>query len=187
MHNVSNALGAIAMSMQFGVQFDQAADALSIFGGVARRFDIQGQDGGATFVDDYAHLPNEIAAVLSGVRDESDKWSRVVAVFQPNRFNRMSQISHLYANSFVDADLIVVTDIYASGTQPIAGVTGQLVVDAVVAAHPQARIVYKPERADLVEFLADEIKSGDLCVSMGCGDIATLPSEVIARRRGTLH
>lgn len=183
-HNVSNALGAIAMAMQFGVDFDNAADSLSRFGGVARRFDVQGTEGGATFVDDYAHLPNEIAAVLSGARDESDKWSRVVAVFQPNRFNRMSVMSHLYADAFVNADLVIVTDIYSSGTRPIAGVTGELVVDAIRKSHPASKIAYLPNRADLVEFLANEIKSGDLCISMGCGDIATLPSEVISRRRG---
>ena len=183
-HNVSNALAALAMAMQFGVEFEQAAQALSNFGGVARRFDVQGVDHGATFVDDYAHLPNEISAVLSGVRDESDNWSRVVAVFQPNRFNRMSVISHLYADSFVSADLIVITDIYSSGTEPISGVTGQLVVDAILESHPNSRVIYQPSRTNLVEFLADEIKDGDLCISMGCGDISSLPSEVIARRRG---
>ncbi len=183
-HNVSNALGAIVMAMQFGVRFDRATEALSRFAGVTRRFDIQGVDNGATFVDDYAHLPSEIAAVLSGVRDESDKWSRVVAVFQPNRFNRMSVMSHLYADAFIAADLVVVTDIYSSGTTPIAGVTGQLVVDAILESHPESRVVYQPNRTNLVEFLADEIKSGDLCISMGCGDIATLPREVISLRRG---
>jgi UDP-N-acetylmuramate--alanine ligase len=183
-HNVSNALAAIAMAMQFGVEFGQAAQALSGFGGVARRFDVRGVDDGATFVDDYAHLPNEISAVLSSVRDESDKWSRVVAVFQPNRFNRMSMISHLYGDSFVAADLIVITDIYSSGTEPIAGVTGQLVVDAILESQPQSHVIYQPSRENLVEFLADEIKDGDLCISMGCGDISSLPNEVIARRRG---
>ena len=183
-HNVSNALAALAMAMQFGVEFEQAAQALSNFGGVARRFDVQGVDHGATFVDDYAHLPNEISAVLSGVRDESDNWSRVVAVFQPNRFNRMSVISHLYADSFVAADLVVITDIYSSGTEPISGVTGQLVVDAILESHPNSRVIYQPSRTNLVEFLADEIQDGDLCISMGCGDISSLPSEVIARRRG---
>ena len=183
-HNVGNALGAIAMAIQLGVRFDQAVEALSKFGGVARRFEIRGVNNGATFVDDYAHLPNEIAAVLSGVRDESDKWTRVIAVFQPNRFNRMSLISHLYADAFIAADLVVVTDIYSSGTQPIAGVTGQLVVDAILKSHPETRVVYQPNRLDLVEFLADEIKSGDLCISMGCGDIAILPDEVMAIRGG---
>ena len=79
---------------------------------------------------------------------------------------------------------MVVTDIYASGTEPIAGVTGELVVDAIRKSHPECKIVYQPNRADLVEFLAGELKSGDLCISMGCGDIATLPQEVIASRKG---
>jgi UDP-N-acetylmuramate--alanine ligase len=96
----------------------------------------------------------------------------------------MSVISHLYADAFVAADLVVVTDIYPSGTQPIAGVTGQLVVDAILKSHPELKVVYQPLRANLVEFLADELKTGDLCISMGCGDIATLPQEVIAQRRG---
>jgi UDP-N-acetylmuramate--alanine ligase len=78
----------------------------------------------------------------------------------------------------------VITDIYSSGTEPIAGVTGQLVVDAILKSHPNSRVIYQPSRTNLVEFLADDIKVGDLCISMGCGDIASLPSEVIARRRG---
>jgi UDP-N-acetylmuramate--alanine ligase len=78
----------------------------------------------------------------------------------------------------------VITDIYSSGTEPIAGVTGQLVVDAILKSHPQSNVVYRPNRKNLVEFLADEIKDGDLCISMGCGDVSTLPNEVIAMRRG---
>ena len=78
----------------------------------------------------------------------------------------------------------MITDIYSSGTEPISGVTGQLVVDAILESHPNSRVIYQPSRTNLVEFLADEIKDGDLCISMGCGDISSLPSEVIARRRG---
>lgn len=183
MHNVRNALGALTMAMELGVSFAQAVRALANFGGVARRFDLHGTHDDVTYVDDYAHLPNEIAAVLAGAHDESDSWSRVVAVFQPNRFNRMSMISHLYADAFDNADLVVVTDIFASGTTPIAGVTGELVAQAVRQAHPYSNVVYVARRDDLVEFLSDELKSGDLCISMGCGDIATLPSELIARRK----
>ena len=91
-------------------------------------------------------------------------------------------ISHLYADSFKDADLVVVTDIYASGTTKIDGVTGELVVDAIRTAHPKLQVVYQPLRGDLVEFLDSELKSGDLCISMGCGDIATLPFELISRK-----
>ena len=181
-HNVRNALGALVMAIQLGASFSQAVTALAKFGGVARRFDNHGTHNGITYVDDYAHLPNEISAVLAGARDESDSWSRVVAVFQPNRFNRMSVISHLYADSFKDADLVVVTDIYASGTTKIDGVTGELVVDAIRTAHPKLQVVYQPLRGDLIEFLDSELKSGDLCISMGCGDIATLPFELISRK-----
>lgn len=181
-HNVRNALGALVMAIQLGASFSQAVTALAKFGGVARRFDNHGTHHGITYVDDYAHLPNEISAVLAGARDKSDSWSRIVAVFQPNRFNRMSVISHLYADSFKDADLVVVTDIYASGTTKIDGVTGELVVDAIRTAHPKLQVVYQPQRGDLVEFLDSELKSGDLCISMGCGDIATLPFELISRK-----
>lgn len=181
-HNVTNAVGVVAMATELGVPFRAAAEALARFGGVARRFDVRGLDGGATFVDDYAHLPTEIAAVLAGARESGDRWSRVVAVFQPNRFNRMAGISREYADSFVDADVVVLTDIYASGTTPIPGVTGQLVVDAVLEAHPDSRVVWLPRREDMISFLAGEVGPGDVCISMGCGDIATLPDEVMARR-----
>lgn len=181
-HNVLNALAAIAMAMQCGVTFDECSRALSSFGGVARRYEKRGEDGGVTFIDDYAHLPTEIAAVLKASRDETDNWKRVVAVFQPNRFNRMNVLSPQYANAFVGADLVVVTEIYASGTTPIEGVTGHLVVDAVQQAHPTATVVWQPMRKGLIDFLANELTAGDLCISMGCGDIESLPDEVIARR-----
>jgi UDP-N-acetylmuramate--alanine ligase len=149
---------------------------------VARRFDIRGVDGGATLVDDYAHLPSEISAVLGAARTSGDGWRRVVAVFQPNRFNRMAVMSPAYRDAFVDADLVVLTDIYASGTAPIPGVTGKMVVNAVLDAHPSTRLAWMPRRTDLVNFLARELRTGDVCISMGCGDIATLPEEVQQRR-----
>ena len=182
-HNVLNATAALTMAMELGVEFVVAAQALSSFRGVARRFDLRGVDDGVTFVDDYAHLPNEIIAVLRGARDVTDTWSRVVAVFQPNRFNRMSVMSSAYADAFVDADVVVVTDIYSSGTTPIPGVTGKLVVDAIEKNHPGKRVEWIAQREDLVSFLASTLTTGDLCVSMGCGDVAQLPDEVISLRQ----
>ncbi len=181
-HNVRNATGAIAMAVSLGVPFEVASAALSKFGGVARRFDIRAVDGGATLVDDYAHLPNEIAAVLAAAKGSGDGWRRVVAVFQPNRFNRMAVMWQEYRDAFTDADLVVLTDIFPSGTVPIPGVTGKLVVNAVLDAHPETRLVWLPKRADLVDYLAAQLVEGDVCISMGCGDIATLPDEVQARR-----
>jgi UDP-N-acetylmuramate--alanine ligase len=184
-HNVRNATGALALAVEIGVPFADAARALARFGGVARRFDVRGLDGGATFVDDYAHLPTEIDAVLAAARQSGDAWSRIVAVFQPNRYNRMSVLSPEYADAFVNADVVVLTDIYPSGTTPIPGVTGKLVVNAVLDAHPRTRVVWLPKRADLVDFLAREVRPGDVCISMGCGDVASLPTEVLERRRTT--
>lgn len=182
-HNVRNCLAALAMAVQLGVKPSVAAEAVRNFAGVRRRFDLRATEGGATFVDDYAHLPAEITAVLRAVRTDNVGWKRVVAVFQPNRFNRMAVMSDQYRDAFVDADLVVITDIYASGTDRIEGVTGQLVVDAVRAAHPTARVEWVAERADLADFVAREVRDGDLCISMGCGDIETLPDEVVARKR----
>jgi len=181
-HNVRNALGALAMACSVGVDFEVAAGALAKFGGVARRFDIRGVDEGAALVDDYAHLPSEISAVLSAARNSGDGWRRVVAVFQPNRFNRMAVMSPAYRDAFVDADLVVLTDIYASGTTPIPGVTGKLVVNAVLDAHPATRLAWMPRRDDLIEYLSKELREGDVCISMGCGDIASLPDELQQRR-----
>jgi UDP-N-acetylmuramate--alanine ligase len=181
-HNVVNATGAIAMALELGASFDHCRDALARFGGVARRFDIRGVDGGATFVDDYAHLPAEIAAVVAAARDSGDGWSRVVVAFQPNRFNRIAEMWKEYEHAFVGADVIVITEIYPSGTTPIPGVTGKLIVNAVVDAHPHARVLWLPRREDVVSFLAGEVGPGDVCISMGCGDIASLPEEILARR-----
>ncbi len=182
-HNVINATGAIAMALEIGVPFDDVRAALAKFGGVARRFDVRGVDGGATFVDDYAHLPSEIAAVLAATRHSGDAWKRVVAVFQPNRYNRISEIWQEYGPSFADADIVVLTDIYASGTTPIPGVTGKLIVNAVTESDPSKRVVWLPHRQDLIEFVAREARDGDIVVSMGCGDIASLPSEVLDARQ----
>jgi UDP-N-acetylmuramate--alanine ligase len=182
-HNVANATAAAAMALEIGVAFEAVAAALSRFGGVARRFDVRGADEGATFVDDYAHLPTEIAAALSAARGSGDPWTRVIAVFQPNRFNRIAEMWDEYHSAFVDADVVVLTEIFPSGTTPIPGVTGKLIVNAVTAAHPEQRVVWLPRRDDLVAFVASEARAGDVVISMGCGDIATFPAEVLDARR----
>lgn len=181
-HNVSNATAAVALAVSIGIDPAVAAEALSRFGGVARRFDIRGVDGGATFVDDYGHLPGEIAAVLAAARDSGDGWQRVVAVFQPNRYHRIAEMWRDYESAFVDADVVVITDVYASGTEPIPGVTGKLIVNAICEAHPTARVIWLPQRDDLISFVADEVRDGDVCISFGCGDIATFPDEVLGHR-----
>ena len=178
-----NAAGAAAMALEIGVDFADIAEALSRFGGVARRFDIHGSHSGATFVDDYAHLPTEIAAVLAAARNSGDGWNRVIAVFQPNRFNRIAEIWREYEDAFLDADVVVVTDIFSSGTTPIPGVTAKLIVNSITEAHPEQRVLWLPRREDLIGFVAQLAGAGDVVISMGCGDIATFPTEVLDARR----
>ncbi len=182
-HNVRNATAAAALADAVGVPFEATARALAGFGGVTRRFDVRARHDGITLIDDYAHLPTEIASVLEAAATSGDPWQRIVSVFQPNRFNRMAVLSADYRDAFVHADVAVITDIYPSGTAPIPGVTGKLVVDAVCRAHPEQRVVWLPERDQLVSFLARELRSGDVCISMGCGDVAALPDEVLAGLR----
>lgn len=179
-HNVRNALGALAIAHRWGVDLSDACAAMAEFRGVSRRFDVRGSVNGTTFVDDYAHLPAEIAATLAVARAEKGA-GRVVAVFQPNRFNRMEKMSGDYRDAFVDADVTLITEIYASGTAPIDGVSGSQVVDAIRAAHPHADVRWCPTRDALLGAVIDVIEAGDLCVSMGCGDVEHLPSEVMSR------
>lgn len=184
-HNVLNALAAVTMATRLGVPAADAVAALQQFAGVSRRFDVRGECDGIRFIDDYAHLPAEIAAALAAARLGADNSRRVVAVFQPNRFHRIAQMADAYADCFADADLVVITDIYASGTEPIAGVTGKRVVDAVRRAHPELTVEWCAERDALATFVNSVLRSGDICVSMGCGDIAQLPDEVMSIRQAT--
>lgn len=181
-HNVSNITAAIAMVTRYGVELSVAAAAVRSFRGVGRRFDVRAEVDGFTLVDDYAHLPREIDAVLTAARTSGDGWRRIIAVFQPNRFNRMSEISSDYADAFRSADLVVVTDIYSSGTSRIEGVTGHLVVDAILSKHPHAEVVWVQSREDLAKRVSDLLESGDVCISMGCGDIEHLPREILELR-----
>ena len=178
-HNASNAAAALVLALEHGATLSGCLEALATFGGVGRRFDVRGDRGAITFVDDYAHLPTEIRAVLASARTGAYAGRRVVAVFQPNRFHRMAAMSGEYADAFGDADVAFVTDIYASGTARIEGVTGHLVVDAVSTSHPNADVRWCGERRDLVVSVADELRPGDVCISFGCGDIETFPDEVM--------
>jgi UDP-N-acetylmuramate--alanine ligase len=182
LHNVSNVTAVIAMVRALSIDTRHVVEAVESFGGVNRRFEIVGTVDGATLVDDYAHLPREIDAVLSAARSSDDGWRRVVAVFQPNRFNRMAAMSDEYGVAFGSADLLVLTDIYASGTAPIPGVDGRLVVSAVERVRPDLEIVYEPDRARLATVVAGLLRDGDVCISMGCGDIELLPREILSLR-----
>ena len=157
------------------------ADALAGFAGVGRRFERRGEAGGITFVDSYDHLPTEVASVLAAAA--TGGWRRVVCVFQPHRYTRTAALWRDFADSFVDADLVAVTGIYAAGQQPIEGVSAKLIVDAVLDAHPRTPMAWLPEREGLRRWLLATLRPGDLCLTLGAGDLTTLPDDLLAALR----
>ena len=182
LHNARNATAALAMGVQLGAPVEAAVRALERFGGVTRRYQFRGEAAGVTFVDDYAHLPTAVATVLATARQGG--WRRVVAVFQPHRYSRTAALWPTFGDAFTDADVLVVTDVYAEGEVPRPGVTGKLIVDAVLTAHPFARVAWLPARRDVVDYLAGRLRPGDLCLTMGAGDVTSLPDDLIDRLGG---
>lgn len=168
-HMLLNAAATIAASHLVGVAPDVAAEALSTFTGVHRRFEHRGSARGADFFDDYGHVPTELAVTLDVARRTEP--GRLIAVFQPHRYSRTQALWRELGASLVEADVIVVTDVYGAAQDPIPGVTGKLVVGGIALADPTKRVVYLPHRADVVRFLDLEVREGDLVLTMGCGDV----------------
>ncbi|MBV8559694.1 MAG: UDP-N-acetylmuramate--L-alanine ligase [Acidimicrobiia bacterium] len=176
-HNARNATAAAAAALEIGAPFDAVARALSHYGGVARRFQFRGERGGVTFVDDYAHLPTEVRVALATARDGD--WRRVICVFQPHRYSRTQALAPDFADAFVDADLLIVTDVYPAGEAPRPGVSGKLIVNAVLDAHPMARVAYFPRREPLVAYLRRALKAGDVCLALSAGDLTAVTHELL--------
>ena len=177
-HNALNCAGALVMAVLLGADPSRAASSVAGFGGVERRFQERGAHRGAVLVDDYAHLPAEIEAAIAAARTHPSLTGRLLAVFQPNRYHRVASMAGEYAHCFSGADAVFVTDIYASGTERIDGVTGLMVADAVRGSHPN--VVWAATRGELVDAVGAVLSAGDLCISMGCGDISTFPDDLRA-------
>jgi UDP-N-acetylmuramate--alanine ligase len=178
-HNARNATAALAAAHTLGVPLADGAAALTAFSGVARRFELRGEAAGVTLVDSYDHLPTEVAAALAAAA--WGPWARVVAVFQPHRYSRTESLWREFADAFVDADLLAITGIYAAGEAPRAGVTGKLVVDAVLDSHPWANVAWLPGLDDVELWLSSVLRPGDLCLTLGAGDLTTLPPRIVSR------
>jgi UDP-N-acetylmuramate--alanine ligase len=178
LHNAKNAAVATVAALAAGVPFEAATGALARFAGVARRFEFRGSARGVTFVDDYAHLPSEVRAALAAARNGD--WGRVVAVFQPHRYSRTAELWEEFGPAFADADVVVVTDVYGAGESPVPGVSGQLVADAVHRALPDRPVLYVAGRSDLRRTVGEVLQEGDLCCTLGAGDLTSLPDELMA-------
>lgn len=181
LHNARNAATAVVAALHVGAPFEAAQSALARFAGVTRRFEFRGDAAGVTFVDDYAHLPSEVRAALATAR--TGGWSRVVAVFQPHRFSRTAALAPEFGTAFAEADVLVVTDIYSAGERAVPGVSGRLVADAVREQDPRLRVVYAGGWEELRQAVGTELRPGDLCLTLGAGDLTRLPDELLESPR----
>ncbi|HET7044161.1 MAG TPA: cyanophycin synthetase [Gaiellaceae bacterium] len=168
-HNRRNAAAALAALELAGVPRDEAAAALAGFRGVGRRYDVRGEVGGVTVVDDYAHNPAKVAAAIAAARERGA--GRVLVLFQPHLYSRTRHSARGLAAALAGADAVAVTDVYAAREQPVPGVTGKLVVDALAELRPGMPLAWAPEPADGVAFLAGRARPGDVVLTVGAGDV----------------
>jgi UDP-N-acetylmuramate--alanine ligase len=167
-HNVQNALAAVAVAIELGIPDDQIVTGFERFEGVKRRFTKVGEVDGASVIDDYAHHPVEIRAVLSAARETTD--GRVIAVMQPHRFTRLQSLMDDFQSAFNDADVVFVAPVYPAGEEPIEGVDSGALVEGLRAhGHRMVKPVSDPK--DLAQSLRDIAADGDTIICMGAGDI----------------
>jgi UDP-N-acetylmuramate--alanine ligase len=167
-HNVQNALAAIAVAVELGVEDEQIRQGFARFGGVKRRFTRVGEVDGAAIIDDYGHHPVEIRAVLAAARETAR--GRVIAVCQPHRFSRLHSLMEEFETAFNDADMVYVTPVYAAGETPMPGVDAAALVQGLKARGHRAAAEIA-DAAALARALAGTLGPGDLVVCLGAGDI----------------
>jgi UDP-N-acetylmuramate--alanine ligase len=166
-HNRQNAAVALAAVELAGYSRDEAGRVLGEFRGATRRLELRGQAGGVDVVDSYAHHPRELAADIAAARD----GGRILVLFQPHLYSRTRHLAREFGAALASADVVAVTDVYRAREQPIEGVTGKLVVDAVAETRPGMELGWTPAVEDGVRFLARRARSGDRVLTLGAGDV----------------
>jgi UDP-N-acetylmuramate--alanine ligase len=166
-HNLQNAAVALAAVELAGYSRAEAAGVLGEFRGATRRLELRGQAGGVDVVDSYAHHPRELAADIAAARD----GGRVLALFQPHLYSRTRHLARELGAALASADVVAVTDVYRAREQPVEGVTGKLVVDALAETRPGMELGWTPAVEDGVRFLARRARTGDRVLTLGAGDV----------------
>ncbi len=167
-HNVSNAVGVIALATELGVPFAKIAEALESFRGARRRFEIKYRSDRYMIVDDYGHHPSEVKATLATAKNTGRK--RVLCMFQPHRFSRTQKLKAEFGRAFHHADVAVIADVYAASEEPIPGVSGQTIVDEMIReGHEGAS--FQPDRKKLAIEIGRQLEPGDCVLSLGAGNI----------------
>lgn len=168
-HNRRNAACALAVLELAGVAAADAIAALAEFRGVGRRFELRGEAEGVRVFDDYGHHPTEVAATIAAARELGAR--RVLVLFQPHLYSRTLHLAGEFGNALAAADVVCVTDIYAAREEPVEGVTGKLVVDAVAERRPGMAVCWAPAVEDGARMLARRARPGDLVLTIGAGDV----------------
>ena len=175
-HNVLNAMACVVTGITLGQSVAQMAEGLTMFNGAKRRFQTKGKAHGVWVVDDYAHHPTEIATTLKAARQTQPK--RLVCAFQPHRYSRTQLLQKEYGSCVKDADLLVLTDVYSAGEDPIPGVDGELLVKEVAEQTGQ-KTVYIKDKKEIAAYLKSIAQEGDLIMTMGAGDIVKCGEELV--------
>jgi UDP-N-acetylmuramate--alanine ligase len=176
LHNLRNAVAALAAVDAMGGPLEPAAAALAEFRGVGRRFERLGEHNGVAVVDDYAHHPSELEATLSAAR-QAYPGRRVVAVFQPHLYSRTAAHGEAMGRALAAADVVFVTEIYAAREQPVAGVSGRQVAEA--AARAGADVRFEGARAEVGRHVYESLRPGDVVLTLGAGDITRVAPELV--------
>lgn len=175
-HNLLNAVGAVATCRVLGAPMAGVLEGLARFRGAARRFQRLGEVDGVSVVDDYAHHPTELRATLAAAR--STGAARIVCVVQPHRYSRTAVLGAELGRAAAGADVVIVTEVYGAGERAVPGVNGALVAEAARAAG--ARVTYEPHLGSVAGLLADEVRSGDLVLITGAGDVSQVGPSLLA-------
>jgi len=178
LHNVYNALATVATAFEFDIPFHIVQETLCDFSGVQRRFQIKGEKKGILIVDDYGHHPVEIIATLKAARTGWEK--RIVAVFQPHRYTRTKALFHDFLTAFYDADILILTDIYPAGEDPIEGVEAKALFEGL-REYGHKDVTYLVDKKEIIEYLLRIIAPGDLVITLGAGDIWQVSEELVNR------
>ncbi|MFA5150138.1 MAG: UDP-N-acetylmuramate--L-alanine ligase [Candidatus Omnitrophota bacterium] len=180
-HNISNALAVVALGIELGIGLEFVQKALSGYKGARRRLEIKFKDHNYTVIDDYAHHPTEIQATLKCVANLKAK--RSIAIFQPHRYTRTQLLLDEFAKSFDSIDHLVITDIYAASEPPIPGVSAQLLCEKIKEHKPGETVNFIPKEK-IIEHVLGILKSGDLVITLGAGDIVKVSDELAERLQG---
>ena len=178
-HNVLNALAAIGVGLELDIDFKDMKEGLKDLGGLGRRFEIKAEKNGVLVVDDYGHHPTEIQATL---RTLKECWPerRSVVVFQPHRYTRTRDSFDKFVLSFNHADLLIVAPIYAAGERPLSGVDSRFLYEGI-RDHGHRAVTLCSSKEEIVSFLLDEIRCGDVVLTLGAGDIHLVGAELLQR------